>query len=303
MAYFATNILVQHAIRTAGLCGVPRQEILDHLKLDERELFRPGGMVPTQIMFDAVEYSALRSGRADFGLQLGESIPDGIIAGMAILLAHCSTLGHAADEIGRHFHLINSGVAIETTTINDSKKLKFHLLCRGAYEPVHVCEMQLLVLKRFGQFMAGRELHPEAMHLPHSMLSSADRYEKAFSCRITFNAGETAGIFGEREMKLPVSMNREHLHVLVQQAFESVTRAVSPSSEDFSKRVASVVRKLLPAGDVSSVAVAAAMNLSLRSLQRRLAMEGTSLRSIVGAEKGRLTGAAAPASPISSKKV
>lgn len=302
MPYYATNLVVQHAIRLAGRSGVSSQEILDHTRLREAEVFRSGGMVPTPQMFDAIEFAAIRSGQHDFGIQLGESIPDGILAGLGILLSHCTTLGQAADEIGRHFHLINSGVAIESAPSEGGRKLRFHVLCTGRHPLRHHGEMQLLLLKRMAQFLAGGTWKPKRMHLPLPALSDVKRYEAAFECPVVFETGETAGFLAREDMTRPVAINREHLHALVQKTFEGLARQRSSDGDDFPGRVSAVVRRLLASGGVTSAAVASAMSLSIRSLQRRLAVEGSSLRSIVSAERAKLDAARAPSRPRSSKK-
>lgn len=302
MPYYATNLVVQHVIRIAARWGVSSQEILEHARLRETEVFRPGGMVPTPQMFDAIEFAATRSGQSDFGLQLGENIPDGILAGMGILLSHCTTLGQAADEIGRHFHVINSGVAIESSPSEGGRKLRLHALCTGRHPLRHHAEMQALLMKRMAQFLVGGTWKPKRIHLPFPMLCDAKRYEAALECPVVFDTGETAGFLAREDMSQPIAMNGEQLHALVQKTFESLTRERRPEGDDFPARVAAVVRRLMASGSVSSAAVAGAMNLSIRSLQRRLALEGTSLRSIVAAQRANLDATRLPSRPGSSKK-
>jgi AraC-like DNA-binding protein len=303
MPYYATNILVQHVIRIAGRWGVSSQEILEHVKLSERDAFRPGGMVPTPQMFDALEFAAVRSGQPDFGIQLGENIPDGIIAGIGILLSHCTTLGQATDDIGRFFHLINSAVVIQSTPHEGGRKVQFHILCQGRHELRHLGEMQALLFRRIGQFLAGGSFATTRMHLPLPALSDAKRYEEALGCPVFHGTGECAGFVAREDMSRPIAMNREHLHALVQKTFESLSRDKTRDIEDFPKRVEGVVRKLLASGNTSSAAVANALNLSTRSLQRRLAAEGSSLRAIISVERERLEASRRAARSISSKKV
>lgn len=299
MPYYATNMIVQHVIRTAKPWGVSGQEILSHVRLSEQESFRPGGMVPSEKMFDALEFAANRSGRPDFGMQLGETIPDGLIAGLAILLSHCKTLGQAADDVGKYFHIVNSAVAIETTTLAHGKKVRFHLLTQGQYELRHVTEMQAVLFRRMGQFLAGGYFAPRIYQLPLAPLSSPQRYEEALGCPVTFNTGECAAFVEQTDVVRPIAMDMGQLHVMLQKAFEEVTRARVQADDGLQTRVASVVRRQLVLGDVSSAAVAGALNMSVRSLQRRLSVEGTSLRAIVNTERG----ATGELKPVPSKKV
>ncbi len=203
MPYYATNMIVQHVIRTAKPWGVSGQEILSHVRLSEQESFRPGGMVPSEKMFDALEFAANRSGRPDFGMQLGETIPDGLIAGLAILLSHCKTLGQAADDVGKYFHIVNSAVAIETTTLAHGKKIRFHLLTQGQYELRHVTEMQAVLFRRMGQFLAGGHFAPRIYQLPLAPLSSPQRYEEALGCPVTFDTGECAAFVEQTDVVRP----------------------------------------------------------------------------------------------------
>lgn len=303
MPYYATNLVVQHTVRLAAKWGVSSQEILEHVRLREAEVFRHGGMLPTPQMFDAIEYAATRSGQSDFGLQLGENIPDGLLAGIGIFLSHCTTLGQAAEEIGRHFHLINSGMVIENVPCEGGRKLRFHALCAGRHPLHHHGEMQLMLVKRMAQFLVGGKWKPMRMHLPLPMLSGAKRYEDALECPVIFDTGETAGFLAREDMSRPVAMNREQLMAHVQKTFEGLSRARRPEGDEFPGLVAAVVRRLMASGSVSSASVAGAMNLSIRSLQRRLAAEGSSLRAIISAERARLDALRGAARSASSKKV
>jgi AraC-like DNA-binding protein len=212
-------------------------------------------------------------------------------------------LGQATDDIGRFFHLINSAVVIQSTPHEGGRKVQFHILCQGRHELRHLGEMQALLFRRIGQFLAGGSFATTRMHLPLPALSDAKRYEEALGCPVFHGTGECAGFVAREDMSRPIAMNREHLHALVQKTFESLSRDKARDIEDFPKRVEGVVRKLLASGNTSSAAVANALNLSTRSLQRRLAAEGSSLRAIISVERERLEASRRAARSISSKKV
>jgi hypothetical protein len=302
MSYFATNLVLQQAFKTAGELGVPRQEMLDYLGVEEASLLRPGGMVPTPILLDAIEYGAKRSGHADFGFRMAAAMPDGIFAGLAILLSHCRTIGEVADAIREQFHVINSAVAIEIVRDDAGRTITFHLLCQGRHEPVQHSEMQMKIVLRLVSFLAGRAWTPKHVQLPFDRQSPLDRYEREFGGPVAFGAGRTSFVLDTEQADLPVEIDRTKLQQMVIRAFDSLSGRAPRSAQEFPDEVARIVRGQLSRGHVSTSAVAGAMNLSIRSLQRRLFAHGVTLKSIIDAERARLANPKAPEPSASTKK-
>jgi archaellum component FlaG (FlaF/FlaG flagellin family) len=302
MPYYATNLILQQAFRTARQLGVPRTEMLDYLGIDEKTLLRPGGMVPTPIILDAIEYGAKRSGHADFGFRMAAAMPEGIFAGLAILLSHCRTIGEAADAIREQFHVVNSAVAIEIVREDAGRTITFHLLCQGRHEPVQHSEMQLKMVLQLVSFLAGRAWTPKHVQLPFDRQSPLGRYEQEFGCPVAFGHGRTTFILGKEDADLPLEIDHTKLQKMVMRAFDSLAGRAPRSALEFPDEVARIVRGQLSRGHVSTSAVAGAMNLSTRSLQRRLFAHGVTLKSIIDAEKARLANPKPPEPSASTKK-
>jgi hypothetical protein len=302
MPHYASNLVLQQAFKTAGELGVPRRDMLDYLAVDENSLLRPGGMVPTPILLDAIEYAAQRSGRADFGFRMAAAIPEGIFAGIAILLSHCRTIGEAADAISEQFHVINSAVAIEIARSDVGRTITLHLLSQGRHQPVQHSEMQLKMVLQMVSFLAGRPWTPKQVRLPFDRQSPLDRYEQEFGCPVAFGAGRTTLILDKESADLPVQIDRTKLQAMVMKAFDNLAGRAPRASLEFPDEVARIVSGMLARGHVSSAAVAGAMNLSTRSLQRRLSAHGVTLKSIIEAEKKRLANPTAPEPSASTKK-
>jgi hypothetical protein len=302
MPYYASNLVLQQAFKTAGELGVPREDMLEYLGVDETSLLRPGGMVPTPILLDSIEYGAQRSGHADFGFRVASAMPDGIAAGLAILLSHCRTIGEAADAIRQQFHVVNSAVAIEIVREDADRTITLHLLCQGRHEPVQHSEMQLKMVLQLVSFLAGRPWTPKHVQLPFDRQSPLDRYEQEFGCPVAFGAGRTSFILSKEDADLPIEIDRTKLQQMVMRAFDSLAGRAPKTALEFPDEVAQTVRGQLSRGNVFAASVAAAMNLSTRSLQRRLSAHGVTLKSIVDAEKEKRTKPKVPEPAASTKK-
>jgi archaellum component FlaG (FlaF/FlaG flagellin family) len=302
MPHYASNLVLQQVFKTAGELGVPRQDMLDYLGVDEISLLRPGGMVPTPIFLDAIEYGAQRSGHADFGFRVAAAMPEGIAAGLAILLSHCRTIGEAADAISQQFHVVNSAVAIEIVRDDSGRTVTLHLLCQGRHEPVQHSEMQLKMVLQLVSFLAGRPWKPKQVQLPFDRQSPLDRYEQEFGCPVAFGNGRTSFILDKEDADLPIGIDPTKLQKMVMRAFDSLSGRAPKTALEFPDEVARIVRGLLSRGHVSTSAVAGAMNLSTRSLQRRLSAHGVTLKSIIDVEKARLANPNSPEPSASTKK-
>ena len=126
----------------------------------------------------------------------------------------------------------------------------------------HYCEGSTLVIVRFA----------------HPRLAGPYAYEKAFGCPVPFDQERAAIETDTASLARRLVFDECPVHAMTQQVLEDMQGDRNPS---LPARIASMVPQLLPAGKATTDHIAWLLNMSPRTLQRRLAAHDTSLKQIV----------------------
>ena len=278
MQHFGRSIVVRSVLEIAGRNGVKGSEILRKLDLDLDAVNRPGSLVPSGKIVDAVHYAAITTGRNDFGLLLGERADHESFAAVAVAIAHCKTLGEVVIDAAHHALLLNSGVLFTYIQGHTHCSIRFQVLAASEYPSWQYSESMLLMMKRFFRLLAGPQWHPAQVQFEHDAISPKREYEQAFGCDVVFNQDKNAIVAPRKDFDAPFSISTSPVFSMVQTMLDNA--APQPEAA-LPARVALLVRPLLLSGQASAERVASLLNHTPRTFQRRLAGHGTSFKQIV----------------------
>ncbi len=122
--------------------------------------------------------------------------------------------------------------------------------------------------------------YPIAVHLPWSRPSNIMEYERVFGCKVHFNKDEIAILLDKKFVDQPVvTSNYNLLNILVSHAQEK--SAAINNSLGFSSIVKHSLINLIKPEFPSIDQVAGHLNISTRTLQRKLKEEGTTFKQII----------------------
>ena len=212
------------------------------------------------------------------GLLLGHSLTPGTHGPLGFLASTSSDLRSAIRAFGDYAPTRVSFVSIQSN--EKAKWLDCQLNARiNADDCVYRMTIEALALTFLSviQFVLGRPLNEGRMSFTFSRPNYADEYAKFFPCEIDFNASQnhliipsevldTANIFSDHE-------NYQLALARCQSLLEQIPKQRSLMSDR--------VRKLLlsaPPGQLSEVAAAEALCISVRTMARHLAAEGSGYR-------------------------
>ncbi len=187
------------------------------------------------------------------------------------------TFGSALDRMFRYQRMWAEGERYEMLREGDLVRVTYEQY--GPARPAHV-QMTQMAFSDFvvngSRFIPGLEF--EAVHFRHPAPEQADEYARVLGVPIEFGAAFDEVRFPARLLDFPLPDANEALCMF----FDRYTRDKLdqlPGEKSVVARVRSLLRKLLPEGQVKVEHVAERLHMSPRTLQRRLGEEGTSLHA------------------------
>jgi AraC-like DNA-binding protein len=267
MTYYARNLVLQHALNLAGSYGVNPAGILEYCGISEQTAFQPDGFVATEKLIDVVERCAAMSRRNDFGLNWGGRADYRTFGMLGIAIGHHRTIGRALGAVGEYLMKLNMGHQLSLKRDDRIATVEMKILAPTSMDPRHYTEGMSLLLIRFAGLLSGGECSPQV-------------YEKAFGCPVLFNQPATAADALRSDFEKRFDFEASPVHAMMRALIEGHGEQGHRQSS-LPEKVAIIVPQLLPGGNATTSRVAALLNMSSRTFQRRLAEEGASFKQIV----------------------
>ncbi|AQA01633.1 hypothetical protein BVC93_03405 [Mycobacterium sp. MS1601] len=221
---------------------------------------------------EALESAADVTSTPDFGRRLAarrgiETIgPLGVVAGSA------PTLGAAFSIFSTYISAHSPGLQVRVTPDGDRWFFEFRIVLDPPARQRQGIELGLGAALQILRVIVGPDYAPLAVHLPHSALTPAADYIRYFGCTAHF-AQQAAGFFLRSvDMRRAVRTSGQADST----ALLELSALLDDSSPSLTQAVADIAETLLPAGVLTIDTVARQLGVHPRTLQRRLADEGTS---------------------------
>lgn len=254
--------------------GVRSADILAEIGIDAKLATKPGAFIPSMKLIDAVEYAAAKSGRNDFGLLL-RARPEGLIG---VLIAQCTSVADAAREGARYIHLQNTALRYSLTAAKSNYVFGLEIATQGKYPPRHYVEALLIGCVLFCRAQLGSSWHPSAVSLRHDRLADIAAYKNAFGVVPAFGQEKNFILATRRDFDRKITRSDERSKLVLQNFLEELERQKRNNPVGM---VESFVRPLLFAGKATAAHVASLLSMTPRTLQRKLAAEGTTFQHIL----------------------
>lgn len=273
MPYLAQNTSLEPLFRFAATLGIRADDICDAIGLD-LQAATVSGLIPATAVIDAVEWIAAMSQTANFGLLMAERIEPRIIGLPALIAEQSRSIADYYDLISAHLGQHSTGYTFMLDQDGPGGVGRLRILSRGRHEPRHFVEAVLAIqLRVFPQFL-GPKWRPTKVLLAHTQLGRAGDYARAFGTQVVFQAGYNAIVFSADDLlwraAYPGNETRRQLQ-----------RVAATTQTDLNGRVIAIMRTLLPTREMTIEAVAAALSMNSRTLQRRLQRSGTNFSRLL----------------------
>jgi AraC-like DNA-binding protein len=277
-------------VRAAGLRGLPA--LLDELGGDSAELLARFHIAPEALDSDDAVIRSTTAGRVlevaaaeracpDLGLRLAAQQDLAVLGPLAIAIENSPTFGDALDCATRFLFVHSPALTVVQAPDPERRPGVVGLVFRSADPeplPPQVVDLGLGLLHRIIVFLHGGRYGLRSVHLPHGPLAPVARYTGFFGADVRFDRPDAVLRIPEHLKAAPVPGGDEVLRDL---AVEYIRSNFPAPEQTVTARVQLLVTRSLGSSPVDIGAVARLLQTHPRTLQRRLAAEGTTFETVL----------------------
>jgi AraC-like DNA-binding protein len=259
--------------------GIDPAVVLRRVGLDTTLLQDPDRTVAFDVVGRLLEESAAATGRAHFGLLVGQRFSPATLGVVYQLMKHSSSLREALRNMAMYFHLHDrGGVPYFVHGGPGEVGMAYGIYHRGEFDTGPFYDASLAIACSALRDLCGAAWRPVRVTFSHRRPADLVPYRRFFGAPLVFDAQHSAVLFDERWLDEPVKGSDPALHA----AFaELVGEKQAAEALPLADKVRRVLRRMVLAGTASSERVAFLFAMSRRSLHRGLQADGTSLQMLV----------------------
>jgi AraC-like DNA-binding protein len=277
-------------VRAAGLRGLP--QLVTELGGDGPELLARHGVGAAALDTDDAVIPSLTAGRLleaaaadrdcpDLGLRLAARQDIAVLGPLAIAIENSATLGEALDCAAR-FLFVHSPALTVAQVADPSGRPGVQGLRYGSTDldplPPQVCDNGLGLLHRIIVLLGGGRYGLRSVHLTHRPLAPVARYTEFFGADVRF--GQPAAV-----LRVPATLTEARVaganRVLREVALDYMSSHFPAPEQTLEERVRRLLTQSLGSSPAGIAAIARRLQTHPRTLQRRLASDGTNYDKIL----------------------
>lgn len=280
----ATSTLAM--VRTAEARGVNTAELLRAAGIAREHLDDPDARLPAPAVLAV--WNALRQRTSDPALQLvaPTSLPFGAYRVIDYLVGASATVGDGIDRFARFFRLIADTVALSVDRAGDNHCLCLAMADGSPVPPVYVDYVFAALVGRI-RMQIRQALQVQRVELRQPEPPNSAQYVETFRAPVAFGAAADRLCFSSKEWDAPMDSADPALARLLEEHARLLAQRLPQAPSDFTAEVQKTIATVMPEG-ASAEDVARALNVSVRTLQRKLAPTGTTFREVSESVRGKL---------------
>lgn len=225
-----------------------------------------------------------------FGMSLAEYQGMDILGPVSVIARSARTVGEAIHSISRYLHLHSPALSVESRQeIREGQpvmQFRYHVDVREQGYRVQPHELGMANAMQVLKLLCGEHFRPLSVHFRHPRHADEDVYRHMFRCPAFFEQDWTGFYLPPSTYALPLSSADHQTWQLAERYLDSQQ---APNARTLSEDVVRLIHTLLPTGRCSSHTIAGHLSMHKRTLQRRLANEGTSYEQLLSEERFTLT--------------
>ena len=247
--------------------------------LDPERLRDPNGRYPLVGMQRLWSLATEATGDQCFGLEVAQAWHPTTFHALGYSALASETLREALQRMVRYSRVVTTGARIELEQNGDEVTVKLSgSLPDDQMVPASIDAgvASIVILCRQGR---GGKVDPVRVKLTRAEPGCANRLRAFFGCPVDFGAPENSLVFraSDLDAQLPTA-NPVLLRVNEQVLTDYLARL---DRGEVTVQVQAKLIQLLPSGELDESSIARALNLSLRSMQRKLKARGVSFRKLL----------------------
>ncbi len=262
-------------------CGVDPIRAMQRVHLTPQHLADVDSLIPFTGRINLLEQSAAQSECLDFGLRLAKAQGIGMLGQLAMLILNATTLGEALQLASRYMFVHSPASQLRVVPVAESTNLidlTFTVDMPHLTHCAQTLEMSLGHIVNGIRTATQDSVKPLQVRLPHAQLGPSSSYLATMGCDCVFDTPSAAVRLEAAALHQVLPANNPQLRRFAQ---DYLDQQFGDPTQHFGDRIRSMVRRFLSSGMGNQAAIAQALSINPRTLQRRLAAEGLFFEDIV----------------------
>lgn len=272
---------LQPLLEAAAARGVTPQA------LEQAAGLAPGALEPLPESLPAGDYVRLldlAAALADdphFGLHVGERVKLGTYSVYGLILLSCRDFGHAFEQTIRYEQLAHDLGRSSLQVADGLARYTWHSRFPNATR--HLADSVFAGIRVFGNWLAGAPLPPARLGLMHDGGGAGlgGEYLRVFGELPQFGAPANTASFDAQLLAWPVPNADVGMYPVLQQHAENLLKQRAQADAGIAAQVRTAIVRGLSQGQVRLASVAEELELSPRTLQRKLSDAGVNFQQVL----------------------
>lgn len=277
MPYLIRSAPLAKFAEAAQAAGLDVERLFHHVGADPQCMVERELHVPERWLADLFEATERRTGFASAGLLVGSSWRMADFGPLALLLQHQPTARHALGVFESYRHLRSQVVTLHVHEAGDCAVIQLLLQVDRGDAGRHGREVALGSLMAMLRWFLGADWHPLEVRFTHGAPSELHLHRRVFGCPVEFGCDIDGVVLHRADLDRPSPFADVHLARYAREFLDQLTPGVPPMALSVRRSL----EVLLPQGRCAIDDVAAQVGTSARTLQRRLAEEGTEFSTLL----------------------
>jgi AraC-like DNA-binding protein len=273
--------LLPHVIAQVTAQGLDATPIRQLPGLRQRNLDDPDLRVPESVAQEAWRLAARMTGDAALGLHVAESLPRGALDLVEYAFRSSTSLASGLGRLARYSRVLSDRVAARTEAHGRDLLLLMGDVGDGPLHPART-ELSLAVALRLARDATGVDIRPLRVSFAHEAPRDQSDHERFFRGPVFFDSGSNSMVLRGDDAERPLRGADPALAAIVRRRLDkALAEREQPDGGSLAIRVRRMMLEELGQRALTPADVALRLDISTRTLSRRLADEQTSFRHIL----------------------
>ena len=269
---------VQTVIQAAKRGGLDQEALLQKAGLND-DFLQMTQVRITPDQFSRLVLEVWKKGDDEFLGMGSQPSRYGVFALMAKQAINCRNLKSAYYHVSRFYNLVADAITLTMEVRGDEVFFTVELTDPDK-DPDHaLCELLMLLWHRFPSWLIGQRIELKEAHFMHAEPEHVAEYRLMYPCPAKFQQTSNCLIFDRKWLQAPVVQTKQTLHTYLQRSPSDwfKRQAYYPV---FTRKVMTCLEREDDCSQNNMEEVAAELNVTSRTLRRKLTEEGTSFQQL-----------------------
>ena len=242
--------------------------------------------IPAKQLVSLWQAAIKLTGNMAIGLHIGEQPPQDDLGIVSLFIMNSPHLGEAIARAIRYIHLIAESDHLAIKEKDEHIHLTY-TIDAPEYLNMHGVERMFASIITWSRLFSGVELKPVAAHFQHAAPEYIADYERIFLCPLFFERTNNTIVFDKSVLQLPAQKYNAYQDELFRHTADSLLKNIEDHCSVF-QQVQRLIVANITDGNMNIDTISAQLNMSRRTLARKLKDEGTTFQNLVGKTKTNL---------------